>query len=803
MVPLVINSLSAMPLTANGKVDKKALLALDIDLTSSNDFVAPQDALEKKIASIFAEILNVEKVGIRDNFFEMGGHSLLATQLVSKIRNELEVELPLKVLFTHTNVESIKKYIQTTAKKAAVVNIEAIEERENLPLSFAQERLWFVDQLDPGSAEYNLPIAVKIEADLDLDKVEKALKMIIARHESLRSIFPSKEGTVEQHILEEIDFSLTRVDLSHMKKDEALQEAQKLAKAEASTAFDLLHGPLVRASVITLAKEEHILVINMHHIISDGWSIGILFKEFDFIMRGLIEESDVVLPKARIDYADYGVWQRRKFENGRLQKDLEYWEETLSPFPPKTNIAKLKAKVTGEDPKAIKTISQAIDRKLMEKLDAVRNSQNWNLNQVLLSVYASLIYRYTNQESMLIAVPNANRPSTETEAIIGFFVNTMLVKLDFAFSSSYAQMTAQVKDQLLDAIDHQDAPFQNIIEAVRLKENLNNLEESFQFSFNSLPMGELPKDESSPLSYEVFDIGMETATNLVVLTLDETKGTTDIQFAFKSALLDETSMQNFSQHFHTLLEAFCDNVNDLISLAPIFNDDIIEKSVYAKNEVKSVHPFTQIQTDMYLQGQVHFDNKYIIGWYYELLEELDYEAYEKTIEHVFSNVDTINLRHTQYDGLSYQMVLNNRVTDGIVRLDLQAGDDVYASIYKKAKEIIDLDNGAPVKVITAYVEGVLKYIAYMGHHAVMDGMSLASLKTLVDKSYKHYLAEGSFEAIEANTTISDISKLIEVYNPSQKEHWAKPLSKVESLSVFNASISVHRKLMRSCLIKHY
>ena len=307
----------------------------------------------------------------------------------------------------------------------------------------------------------------------------------------------------------------------------------------------------------------------------------------------------------------------------------------------------------------------------MEKLDAVRNSQNWTLNQVLLSVYASLIYRYTNQESMLIAVPNANRPSTETEAIIGFFVNTMLIKLDFAFSSSYAQMTAQVKDQLLDAIDHQDAPFQNIIEAVRLKENLNNLEESFQFSFNSLPMGELPKDENSPLSYEVFDIGMETATNLVVLTLDETKGTTDIQFAYKSALLDEASMQNFSQHFHELLEGFCDNVDDLISLAPIFNDDIIEKSVYEKNEVKSVHPFTQIQTDMYLQGQVHFDNKYIIGWYYELLEELDYEAYEKTIEHVFSNVDTINLRHTQYDGASYQMVLNNRVTDGIVRLDLK------------------------------------------------------------------------------------------------------------------------------------
>ena len=144
----------------------------------------------------------------------MGGHSLLATQLVSKIRNELEVELPLKVLFTHTNVESIKKYIQTTAKKAAVVNIDVIEDRENLPLSFAQERLWFVDQLDPGSAEYNLPIAVNIEADLDLDKVEKALKMIISRHESLRSIFPSKDGTVEQHILEEIDFSLTRVDLS-------------------------------------------------------------------------------------------------------------------------------------------------------------------------------------------------------------------------------------------------------------------------------------------------------------------------------------------------------------------------------------------------------------------------------------------------------------------------------------------------------------------------------------------------------------------------------------------------------------
>ena len=785
MVPNAILILDEIPLTANAKIDKKLLLNLEVELEHSHDYVAPRDEIERKLAEVFAQVLKVEQIGLYDNFFEMGGDSLLATQLVSRLRKELDLALPLKDLFVHATIESLREYIRHHATQADQSVIEKAKTSEQSVLSFAQEGLWFIDQLKPESSNYNLPIAVSISGDLDLSKVEQTLNTIINRHASLRTIFPSKDGVVEQKILEDIDFKVQYIDVS---EDEslALEKARKHALAEANTPFDLAKGPLIRAQVMKIASHKHVLVLNMHHIISDGWSIGIIFKEFDFILSALMQNEDAHLPELHIDYVDYSVWHRKILEEGRLQKDLDYWEKELMPFPKKLNVSALQNRDTKSKTKAVKTISKAIDEKTLEKFTELRNKNNWTLNQILLTVYSALIYRYTNNPSMVIAVPNANRPTSETEEIVGLFVNTMLIKIDFDFSSSYADITKQVQDKFLGAIDHQDAPLQSIIENIRAKDSSIDIDDSFQFSFNSLPMGALPKDESKPLAYEVFDIGLENATNLLVLTLDETDGKTDIQMAYDSSLLADEKVEEFLNHYHDLIEEFCEDSDNLIMLAPIFNEEIIEESVYSKDEIKGVYPFTQVQTDMYLQGQIHFDNKYIIGWSYPV-DEMDEEVLRKSIGHVFSNIDTINLRYAQHNGQSYQMVLNTPATDTIVELEFNEGDDVEALIYAKAKASIDLDKDSPVKAVFAFKEGKLSHVAYMGHHAVMDGLSLVSVKSLVDKTYKQYLSDKEFAPLEINTAVADIQRLITKYNPSQEEYWREPLSKVGSLPIFNAA----------------
>jgi len=792
MVPLVISSLSAMPLTANGKVDKKALLALDIDLTSSSDFIAPKDLLEKKLANIFSEVLNVEKVGVRDNFFELGGHSLLATQLVSKIRNELEVELPLKVLFTHTNVESIKKYIQTTARKATVATIDILENREELPLSFAQERLWFIDQLEPNSAEYNLPVAVKISGKLESQKVEEALNMIIDRHENLRTVFPSKEGMAQQRILDHIDFDLAREDLSALAAEEAYVQAKVLSQHDAAMPFDLAEGPLVRAMLMKISDDEHILLINSHHIISDGLSLGILFRDFSLMMDTFSKNESVNLAPLRIQYADYSVWQRESLaQKGVLEEHLAYWEEELTPYPRKLNLSKLTKKETNtakkEDQNAAKTILQTINTERLSQIDEIAKAHNWTSNQILLGLYASLIYRYTNQDSMIIAVPNANRPTSETEEIFGFFVNTMLLKFDFDYSSAYSDILKQTQEKLLSAIEHQDAPLQNIIENIRAQSNGLDMDDNFQFAFNSIPVSSLPKDMNNAFSYETFDTGVDSAKTLITLTLAQKEDEAELLLTYKDALLAEDKVKTFLNDYLKLIDLFCVNPEDLIVLAPLFNEDIIVENGHSPEQVKAVYPLTQMQSDLYLQGKINFNNDYLIGWYYAVDSDIHSDILKQSIDHVFGQIDIVNSQLVDHTGLMYQMLLNEATSSNIVEIELAENEALEFAVREAAKSAIDVDKGSAVKVVFVYKKGKLSHIAYMAHHAVMDGLSVVYLKSLIDKVCKTYLTEKVFIDVEAKTTTTDIFSLIKRYNSTQKEAWIEPLKDVGPVPIFNTT----------------
>ncbi|HYK02057.1 MAG TPA: amino acid adenylation domain-containing protein, partial [Thermoanaerobaculia bacterium] len=475
MVPAAFVSLPAIPLNPNGKVDRHALERMDVAVAARQDYVAPRDEAEQRLVAIWAEVLNREPgtIGVHDNFFEVGGHSLLATQLVSKIRGELEVDLPLKTLFGRGSVAELAAFI-ATARKSDVPPITPVERAqfERLPLSFAQERLWFINQLEPNSAGYNVPGAVTIQGELDIDQVNEAFNLLIERHESLRTVFPNDDGNPRQLILDRMEFELRRIDLSAFDKDVRDSEARRMCQTDAATPFDLAHGPLLRGMVIRLAEHEHILMLNMHHIISDGWSLGILIHELGVITDALRQDRRPELAPLAIQYADYSVWQRKWLEEGGiLNQQLAYWQKKLAGVPESLDLATDYVRPSVQSfAGGIQTF--ALDAQLTAQLKRLAEQQGGTLYMVLLAAFKVLLHRYTGQTDICVGSPIANRQYGETERVIGMFVNLLALRSRVESAATFAALLAQVKETCVEAYEHQDAPFEKVVDLLQPQRNL-------------------------------------------------------------------------------------------------------------------------------------------------------------------------------------------------------------------------------------------------------------------------------------------------------------------------------------------
>jgi amino acid adenylation domain-containing protein len=476
MTPAAFVSLAAIPLDANGKVDRRALARMEVVIESGQEYLAPRTDTEMQLVDIWSRILDLapEKIGVNDNFFELGGHSLLATQLIAKIRSELNVDLPLRVLFERASVAQLAESV-VKAGKSAIVPIRPIDRAklERLPLSFAQERLWFIHQLDPETAGYNLPAAVTIKGELDIEQLEEAFNVIIARHENLRTLFPSQDGQAQQLILDHLDFKLERKDLSHYRtREERDRQAKEICRTEAATPFDLSQGPLLRGRVIKLAEQEHILILNMHHIISDGWSTGVLVKELDLIREAFRQGRSPKLAPLPIQYVDYSVWQRQWLEEGEtLKRQLGYWKEKLAGVAESLDLATDYPRPSVQS-FAGATQEFALDGPLARQLKLLAEAQGCTLFMVLLAACKVLLYRYTGQNDICVGSPIANRQYGETEGLIGMFVNTLALRSHVGGEETFAGLLRQVKATCLEAYEHQDAPFEKVVDLLGPQRNL-------------------------------------------------------------------------------------------------------------------------------------------------------------------------------------------------------------------------------------------------------------------------------------------------------------------------------------------
>ncbi|MFL5705396.1 MAG: amino acid adenylation domain-containing protein, partial [Ktedonobacteraceae bacterium] len=488
MVPSSVVVLEALPLTANGKVDRRALpVPQESRELGETGYVAPRTPLEERLVAIWEEVLAVKQVGIYDNFFDLGGHSLLATQIVSQVRKIFQVGLPLRFLFEEPTVANLAEHVEAARQAEQSVQEDAIhpaEQAGNAPLSFAQQRLWFFDQFEPNSAAYNMPAAVRLRGALDVPVLERSLSEIVRRHESLRTTISSEKGHPVQIISPPVSFSLPTVDLQAF--PEAEREAQLQAKLveEIQRPFNLHEGPLLRAVLLKLAEQEHVLVVTMHHIISDGWSMGVFIRELSQLYPAFVQGQKSPLPELPIQYTDYATWQRQWLQGAALQEQLDFWKQLLGEAPAVLNLP------TDHPRPPVQTFQgtrQALrlSEELSESLNQFSRQEGATLFMTLLTAFGLLLARYSGQDDLLIGTPIANRNRREVEGLIGFFVNTLVLRCDLRGSPSFREALQRVREMALGAYAHQELPFEKLVEVLQPERDLSRTP-LFQVFFNML-----------------------------------------------------------------------------------------------------------------------------------------------------------------------------------------------------------------------------------------------------------------------------------------------------------------------------
>jgi len=471
MLPSVFVFLEALPLTPNGKVDRKALPVPPDDRSAlSQDFLPPSSPVEQQLATVWREVLHMKEIGVRDNFFDLGGNSLVAVQIISRIRECSNVELPMSALFDAPTISALAQQVcarQRESGSEKLPPLERISREGNLPVSFVQERLWFLDQIRPENRAYNVPIAFRLKGTLDLEAFQKAFDYVVGRHESLRARFYFAEANLCQAISPSESIKILVGEL----QDET--RAQEMVNAEAQLPFDLANGPLIRARLLRLGEFEHIFVLVMHHIVSDGWSLGIFLREFEAIYRGIIGGvPQPELPPLPVQYPDFAAWRRRSTQGVSLETELNFWKKKLDGAPPAIALP-TDPSVSGVPNGQAGHVRIEFPVPLAKAVLQFGHQDGTTPFVVLMTALAIALRRWTGQRDMVVGTVVAGRNRRELENVIGCFMNFLPVRIPVEGSESGREILAAVRTAAMEAQNHQDCPFEKIVEAINPERKLN------------------------------------------------------------------------------------------------------------------------------------------------------------------------------------------------------------------------------------------------------------------------------------------------------------------------------------------
>ena len=564
MVPAHVVLLPRFPLTPNGKLDRKQLPKPDASQWQKT-YVAPQTSVQQAVATIWADILKVRRVGLDDNFFELGGHSLLATQVMSRIRQQLNVQVPLRLLFAHNSLRAFVEALGTASANDEP-SIPRIPRDQPLALSFAQQRQWFLWQLEPTSSAYHIPAALRLRGALDRAALQQSFDALVARHESLRTRFVLDNERPLQVIDAPAPLTLAVESVDAGIDEQALRG---LIEAETRRLFDLQRGPLLRVKLLQLGADEHVLILTQHHIVSDAWSMQIMVDDLLQLYAGFSQGQPVALAPLPIQYADYGHWQRQWLAAGEQQRQLDYWLEQLGGEQPILELPTDHPRPAQQSYRGAR-LPIVIEPALAEGLKRLAQQHNSTLFMLLLAGFQTLLHRYSGQDDIRVGVPIANRNREETERLLGFFVNTQVLKADIDGNLRFDQLLDQVKQRALGAQAHQDLPFEQLVERLEPARNLSHTP-LFQVMFNHA--SEARRDLSALPGLSLEQLTWDSGTAQFDLTLDTFEYADGLSAALTYArdLFEPGTIARLGEHWLNLLRAIVAHPAQRIAELPMLD----------------------------------------------------------------------------------------------------------------------------------------------------------------------------------------------------------------------------------------
>ncbi|MEJ5282917.1 non-ribosomal peptide synthetase [Pseudomonas sp. MYb541] len=571
MVPALLMRLDAMPLSPSGKLDRRALPE---PVWQVREHVEPETALQQQIAAIWREVLGLPSIGLRDDFFALGGHSLLATQIISRTRHACDVELPLRTLFEASELGAFAEQvglIQASGQRNQQTAIAKVDRSQPVPLSYSQQRMWFLWQMEPDSPAYNVGGMARLRGVLDVGRFEAALQALIMRHETLRTTFPSVDGVAYQKVSPQTGLRMDWQDFSALSETERQPRLQQLADHEAHTPFNLETGPLLRACLVKAGEQEHYLVLTLHHIVTEGWAMDIFARELSALYEAFIDERDSPLAPLPVQYLDYSVWQRQWLESGERQRQLDYWTAQLGNEHPLLELP-------GDRPRPPVQSHQGelyrfdLSDDLAARVRAFNAERGLTLFMTMTATLAVLLYRYSGQTDLRIGAPVANRIRPESEGLIGAFLNTQVLRCQLNGQMNVAQLFEQVRHTVIEGQSHQDLPFDHLVEALQpprsaaynpLFQVMCNVQR-WEFQQSRQLAGMTVEYLANDARATKFDL------NLEVTDLDHRLGCC---LTYSTDLFDEPRIARMAEHWRNLLEALIADPQQRLSELPLLGAD--------------------------------------------------------------------------------------------------------------------------------------------------------------------------------------------------------------------------------------
>ncbi|MBN5270180.1 amino acid adenylation domain-containing protein [Serratia ureilytica] len=580
MVPAAYVWLEALPLTGNGKLDKRALPVPQVDACAREAYAPPQGEAENLLAAIWHELLGVERIGRYDHFFELGGHSLMAVRLANRVQ-QAGWQLPLQALFASPVLHVLAQALQVAPTQESIPMLPVARDGE-LPLSFAQQRLWFLTQLEGMSETYHIPLALRLRGRLDRQALQQGLDALYARHESLRSRFITREDRPQVQILPANGLPLAFHDLRRHPA-----QAETLCRQAATQSFDLTQGPLVRAALLRLADEEHLFLLTCHHIVSDGWSTGILLRELGALYGAFRRGEADPLPPPTLQYPDYAAWQRRYLTPERLAAQAQYWRETLSDAPALLTLPTDRPRPTVQSFSGAE-VPIAIDAELTQALRQFSRQHGGTLFMTVLAAWSLVLARMAGQQELVIGTPEANRSRLETESLVGFFVSTLALRIDLRDDPDLPMLLERIRHTVLAAQENRDLPFEQVVELVNPPRHLGYTP-LFQVmlawqdgSVRNIPLPGL-QAESAELGYRIakYDLTLDLADNGEGIS-----GTLN----FATALFDRATAERYGAYLVQVLRAMATNASQSASHIDLLPAAERELLLYGWNRTAEAYP---------------------------------------------------------------------------------------------------------------------------------------------------------------------------------------------------------------------